>query len=120
VVEGRAGAVLAMSGQPYAIEIVAFDLTAGVNPHTPLNNFTQRRSEQFDAADGWPHKVAVFTVTLNDRNAVEGHLLRYYATLMSQNEIASFVESPLFLLFTAKAEVRPTFGWRAISQKEPE
>jgi hypothetical protein len=111
--------VLATSGQPYTIEIVAFDLTAGVNPHTPLNKFTQRRSEQFDAADGWPDKVAVFTVTLDDRNAVQGHLLRYYATLMSQNEIASFVESSLFLLYTAEEQIPPTFGWRD-TQKELE
>jgi hypothetical protein len=64
-------------------------------------------------------KVAVFTVTLDDRNAVQGHLLRYYATLMSQNEIASFVESSLFLLYTAEEQIPPTFGWRD-TQKELE
>lgn len=115
VVEGRAGVVLATSGQPYTIEIVAFDITAGVNPHSSLNNFTQRLTEQFDAADGWPHKVAVFTVVLNNRDAVEGHLLKYYATLMSGNQVASFVESPIFLLFTAETEIRRTYGWQELS-----
>jgi hypothetical protein len=114
VVEGRAGVVLATSGQPYTIEIVAFDITAGVNPHSALNNFTQRITEQFDVADGWPYKVAVFTVTLNNRDAVQGHLLKYYATLMSQNQVASFVESPIFLLFTAEAEIHRAYGWREI------
>ena len=104
--------MLATSGQPYTIEIVAFDITAGANPHSPHNNFTQRITERFDAADGWPEKVAVFTVILNDRDAVQGHLLRYYATLMSGSQIASFVESPLFLLFNAETEIRPTYGWQ--------
>ncbi len=113
VVEGRAGVLLATSGQPYTIEIVAFDITAGVNPHSALNNFTQRITEEFDAADGWPHKVAVFTIILNDRDAVQGHLLRYYATLMSGSQVTSFVESPIFLLFTAETEVRQNYGWQA-------
>lgn len=111
VVEGRAGSVLAASGQPYSLEIVAFDLSAGANPHSAANAFTQRRAEQFDAAYGWPSKTAIFTVTLNDVAAVQGHLLRYYAILTSANQITSFVESPLFLLFCAPAQVRRTFGW---------
>jgi hypothetical protein len=55
--------------------------------------------EQFDGVDGWPSKVATFTVTLNDIAAVQGHLLRYYAILTGANQIVSFVESPLFLLY---------------------
>jgi hypothetical protein len=98
VVEGTAGRVLGASGQPYMLEIVALDITAGANPHSEANRFTQRRLERFDAAHGWPDKVSLFTITLNNRAAVEGHLLRYYATLISANQIISFVESPLFLL----------------------
>ena len=112
VVEGRAGVLLATSGQPYTIEIVAFDITAGVNPHSASNKFTQRITERFYDVYGWPQKVAVFAVILNDRDAVQGHLLRYYATLMSENQVASFVESPIFLLFTAETEVRRTYGWQ--------
>jgi hypothetical protein len=97
-VEGLAGRLLSTTGQPYSLEIVAFDVTAGGNPHSERNNFTQRRLEQFDGVDGWPNKLAVFTVTLNDLAAVQGHLLRYHAVLLSANQIESFVESPLFLL----------------------
>ena len=98
VVEGVAGRLLSTTGQPYSLEVVAFDVTSGGNPHSERNNFTQRRLEQFDGVDGWPSKLAVFTVTLNDLAAVQGHLLRYHAVLLSANQIASFVESPLFLL----------------------
>ena len=99
VVEGMAGRLLSTTGQPYSLEIVASDITMGGNPHSESNNFTQQRSEQFDGVDGWPTKVAAFTVTLNDIAAVQGHLLRYYAILTSANQIVSFVESPLFLLY---------------------
>ena len=98
VVEGLAGRLLSTSGQPYSLEIVALDVTAGGNPHSERNNFTQKRFEQFDGVDGWPNKLAVFTVTLNDLAAVQDHLFRYYAVLLSTNQIISFVESPLFLL----------------------
>jgi hypothetical protein len=72
VVEGTAGRVLGASGQPYMLEIVALDITAGANPHSEANHFTQRRLERFDAAHGWPDKVSLFTVTLNELAAVEG------------------------------------------------
>jgi len=97
-VEGLAGRLLSTTGQPYSLEIVAFDVTAGCNPHSERNNFTQKRLEQFDGVDGWPNKLAIFTVTLNDLAVVQGHLFRYHAVLLSANQIASFVESPLFLL----------------------
>jgi hypothetical protein len=99
VVEGTAGRLLSTTGQPYSLEIVASDVTTGANPHSEWNNFTQKRLEQFDGVDGWPHKVATFVVTLNDIAAVQGHLFRYYAILTSANQTASFVESPLFLLY---------------------
>jgi hypothetical protein len=99
VVEGTAGRLLSTSGQPCSLEIVASDVTTGANPHSQSNNFTQKRLEQFDGVDGWPSKVATFTVTLNDIAAVQGHLLRYYAILTGANQIVSFVESPLFLLY---------------------
>jgi hypothetical protein len=98
VVEGVAGRLLSTSGQPYSLAIVALDVTAGANPHSQRNNFTQKRQEQFDGVDGWPNKVATFTVTLDDLAAVQDHLFRYHAVLLSANDIVSFVESPLFLL----------------------
>jgi hypothetical protein len=98
VVEGRSGRVLGASGQPYGLRISALDLITGRNPHSAANNFSQQLTERFDAAHGWPDKVATFTVTLNDLLAVQGHLFRYYAILASANQIISFVESPLFLL----------------------
>jgi len=98
IVEGKAGRVLASSGQPYGLRISALDLTTGTNPHSAANNFSQQRMEQFDAAHGWPEKVATFTISLNDPLAVQGHLFRYYAILISFNQVLSFVESPLFLL----------------------
>ncbi len=98
IVEGKAGRVLAASGQPYSLRISALDLTTGTNPDSAANNFSQQRMEQFDDAHGWPEKVATFTITLNDPLAVQAHLFRYYAILISFNQIISFVESSLFLL----------------------
>jgi hypothetical protein len=118
VVEGIAGNLLSTSGQPYSLEIVAFDVSAGANPHSEGNNFTQERLEEFDAVYGWPSKVATFTVTLNDIAAVQSHLLRYYAILTSVNQIVSFVESPLFLLYRHDLKVdrsEPRRGWQAPS-----
>jgi hypothetical protein len=101
VVEGRSGLVLGASSQPYALRISALDLTTGTNPHSAGNNFSQQRTERFDTAHGWPNKVVTFTITLNDLMAVQGHLFRYYAILISPNQIVSFVESPLFLLYAS-------------------
>jgi hypothetical protein len=105
VVEGRAGRVLGASGQPCELRISALDLTTGSNPHTAANNFSQRRMERFDAAHGWPDKVATFTVTLDYLPAVQGHIFRYYAILTSANQVVSFVESPIFLLFRHEVEL---------------
>jgi hypothetical protein len=119
VVEGTAGRVLGASCQPYLLEIVALDVTAGANPHSEANHFTQRRLERFDAAHGWPDKLSIFTITLNDLTAVEGHLLRYYATLTSTNQIISFVESPLFLLYRGDLGVgAPTVLWRDTYERQ--
>jgi hypothetical protein len=104
VVEASAGSVLGASAQPYSLAISALDLTTGTNPHSAANNFSQQRLERFDAAHGWPNKAATFTITLNALMAVQGHLFRYYATLTSPNQIVSFVESPLFLLYLYRAE----------------
>jgi hypothetical protein len=115
VVEGIAGILLSTSEQPYSLDIAAFDISAGTNPDSEDNNFTQRRSEAFTAVNGWPHKVATFTIALNDIDAVQGHLLRYYAILTSANQIVSFVESPLFLLYRydLKADASPQTEVRA-------
>jgi hypothetical protein len=119
VVEGTAGRVLGTSSQPYMLEIVALDITAGANPHSEANHFTHRRLERFDAAHGWPDKVSIFTITLNELAAVEGHLLRYYATLTSANQIISFVESPLFLLYKGDLGVgAPTVLWRNTYERQ--
>jgi hypothetical protein len=99
VVEGKAGSVLGASGQPYELQISALDLITGSNPHSAANNFSQRTMERFDAIDGWPEHVMIFTITLNDLIAIQGHLFRYYAILTSANQILSFVESPMFLLY---------------------
>lgn len=123
VVEGIAGSYLGTSSQPYTLDILAFDISTGANPHSESNNFTQRRSEAFDAVDGWPSKVATFTVTLNDIAAVQGHLLRYYAILTSANCIVSFVESPLFLLYRHDLELGagpPTKVQSAVLNNLPE
>jgi len=101
VVEAKSGLVLGASSQPYGLRISALDLTTGANPHSVANNFSQHRTERFDAAHGWPDKVVTFTISLNDPMAVQGHLFRYYAILLSPNQIVSFVESPLFLLYAS-------------------
>jgi hypothetical protein len=123
VVEGIAGILLGTSGQPYSLEIGAFDISAGTSPHSESNIFTQRRLEAFDAANGWPNKVATFTVTLNDIAAVQGHLLRYYAILTSANHIVSFIESSLFLLYRHDLKVgagSPTEVQSALLSNLPE
>jgi hypothetical protein len=110
VVEGVAGRLLSTTGQPYSLEITALDVTAGANPHSDHNDFTQRRLEQFDGVDGWPNKLATFTVTLNDLVAVQDHLFRYHAILVSTNQVVSFVESPLFLLHADLPRAAPPGG----------
>src|SRR5688572_1370937 len=40
IVEGVAGNLLSASGQPYFLEILALDISAGANPHSESNNFT--------------------------------------------------------------------------------
>jgi hypothetical protein len=118
VVEGLAGRLLSTSGQPYSLEILALDLTAGCNPHSGRNNFTQKRLEEFDGVDGWPGKTATFTVTLNDLAAVQDHLFRYYAILVSANQVVSFVESPLFLLHADVHGTGPPAGARPWERHE--
>jgi hypothetical protein len=108
VVEARAGHVLGASAQPYTLGVSAFDFTAGFNPDSGANTFTHQRVERFDAADGWPDKLARFTVLLKDADAVEGHLLKCFATLISTNGLTSFVESPLFLVHLAAPPPRWT------------
>jgi hypothetical protein len=98
IVEGEAGQVLGASAQPCTLSMFAFDFTAGANPDSAANSFTQQRVERFDVAHGWPDKVATFTVVLKDPDAVEGHLLQFFATLLSTNQISSFVESSLLLV----------------------
>jgi hypothetical protein len=109
-VEGRAGTVLGASAQPYTLSLCAFDFTAGTNPHSHANTFTQQRVELFDLAHGWPDKASAFTVALKDPDAVAGHLLKCFATLISTNQIASFVESPLFLMCLDAPAPRWTAG----------
>jgi hypothetical protein len=97
IVEGKAGSVLGASSQPYTLSVSAFDFTTGANPSSAENTFTQKRVESFDAAHGWPDKAATFTV-VEDPDVVDGHLLKCFATLLSFNQINSFVERPIFLL----------------------
>ena len=55
----------------------------------------------------------------HDLTAVEGHLLRYYAILTSANQIISFVESPLFLLYSGDLGVgAPTVLWKDTYERE--
>lgn len=110
IVEGKAGDVLGASAQPYTLSMCAFDFTAGTNPHSLANTFTQQRVERFDVAHGWPDKVAAFTVMLKDPDAVAGHLVKCFATLISTNQITSFVESPLFLVHLEAPPPRWTGG----------
>jgi hypothetical protein len=120
IVEGRAGAVLGASAQPYTLSLCAFDFTAGTNPHSQANTFTQQRVELFDAAHGWPDKAAAFTVLLRDPDAVAGHLLKCFATLISTNQIASFVESPLFLICLDAPAPRWTAAAREVRLQQVE
>jgi hypothetical protein len=97
VVEAEAGTVLGNSSQPYQLRIEALDITAGDNPGTP---FSKTVAQQLSSANGWPQKTEAFTVTLTPAQiaARKDHILKYYAVLLSSNDIISFAESPLFIL----------------------
>jgi hypothetical protein len=119
VVEGTAGRVLGASSQPYMLEIVALDITASANPHSEANHFTHRRLERFDAAHGWSDKVVSSLSPSTSSPPWRGHLLRYYATLISANQIISFVESQLFLLYKGDLGVgAPTVLWRDTYERQ--
>jgi hypothetical protein len=103
IVEGEAGAVKGRDFSPYRITVTAFDFTAG-NNLGGVGNFTQSQNQAFDPNNfgnvgRWPNYQQKFTVTINNLNNVQGHLLKYYASLISRDrQIISFVESPLFIL----------------------
>jgi hypothetical protein len=110
VVEARAGWVLANSGAPYALSLVAFDIISGRNAE-PCAAFTKTMVENFTNTAGnnsqWPEYKSAFPVTLTQAQAdtLVGHVLQYTVTLISPPpgrgsiaNIVSFIRSELFIL----------------------
>ncbi len=110
VVEARAGWVLGLSGAPYVLSLVAFDITSGRNAE-PCAAFMKTMAENFTPATGnssqWPEYRSVFPVTLTGAQAdtLVGHILQYTVTLISPPpgsgcpaNIVSFMRSELFIL----------------------
>ena len=110
LVEARAGWVLANSGAPYVLSLVAFDITSGQNAN-PCDTFAKTVREYFNTAIGtssqWPEYSSVFTVTLNQvqADALVGHVLQYTVTLISPPpgsgspaNVGSFLRSDPFIL----------------------
>lgn len=117
VVEAEAGKTEKGTAAPYEIRIEAFDFTSGLkpNPTVPgLGNWTQTSTmltppgvKAFNIVD-WPTQdhQEIFTIQLAqaDAKAVQGHLLKYYAYLMTPPpdkgtpQIVSIAESPLFIV----------------------
>src|SRR5262249_40166192 len=88
LVEARAGWVLGNSGAPYALSLVAFDITSGQNAE-PCAAFTKTMVENFTNSAGnssqWPEYISAFPVTLTraQADALLGHVLQYTVTLIS-------------------------------------
>jgi hypothetical protein len=110
VVEARSGWALGNSGAPYALSLVAFDITLGRNAE-PYTAFLKAVTENFTNATGncskWPEYKSVFPVTLTrfQADALVGHVLQYTATLLSPPHgsgspanIVSFIRSEPFIL----------------------
>jgi hypothetical protein len=110
VVEAKAGWVLGNSGAPYALSLVAFDITLGCNAE-PYTAFMKAVAENFTKATGncsqWPEYKSVFPVTLtrSQADALVGHVLQYTGTLISPPpdsgspaHIVSYIRSEPFIL----------------------
>jgi hypothetical protein len=96
VVEAEAGAILAFSSQPYSLVLYAYDVTQGVRVFpmdVPLGSIFGPPS--------WPSFQQVTTIPLSGVPYIPGHVYKYTAALTSAglNAIASFMDSPLFILY---------------------
>ena len=100
--EAVAGQVLGSSSANYRLEITCIDETlAAPNPSMSPGVLNQ----EFDPNDGWQAggaagnflKEQVFNINVD--NAARGHVLRYVATMVSNDRsVVSFIESNRFIL----------------------
>jgi hypothetical protein len=97
-----AGNVIGNSAANYTVRADCIDETLAA-PNASMSLAPD--NQQFNAANGWVAsgtnfvKEQVNTITVDP--AAGGHVLRYVASLVSVNgDIASFYESPLFILIT--------------------
>ncbi len=110
VVEAEAGSVKQGDGSPYRFAIEAFDLTTGNKPPGAFSKVANGYFTGGPPPAGWPAHSEVFTITLTaaEATAVEDHILRYVASLVTPPpgpgvtpQIVSFAESPLFIVVAA-------------------
>ena len=110
IIEAQAGYVLASSGAPYLLTLVAFDITSGNNAY-PGSAFNFSVIENYDNSTGlisqWPTYKSVFTITLTQTqaDALVGHVLQYTVSLISPPpgsgspaNVVSFLRSEPFIL----------------------
>lgn len=96
-VEAEAGAILASSGQPYTLVLYAYDVNLGVRVpplDVPLPGVF--------IGPSWPSFQWVTTIPLGAVPYIPGDVYKYTAALtsnMGPNAIASFMDSPLFILY---------------------
>jgi hypothetical protein len=102
VLEAVAGNAIGNSGANYTLTLTCYDETTGDLAPAAMSRTS---NEQFNSADGWQlsvgaqnfFKQAVATITVP--GGVRGHVFRYVATLVSDNnDIVSFKESNRFIL----------------------
>ncbi len=100
VVEATSGDILANTGAPYTLSIVAHDITVGtVADPSRFSQVTSGESFLTTNTPPWPAYKRAFRINVTGFG-LSGHIFKYYATLVSANQnVVSFAESPLFMLF---------------------
>ena len=95
VVEGEAGDVLGQSEQPYRLFINAIDLTAVNNPGFSLNKkqIFSTAGPSADTGNLKPWLSYAHREPFTAPASLVNHIVQFSATLVSQNQIVSFVQS---------------------------
>ena len=101
-IEAAAGNAIGTSGTPYTLTITGINVTKLI----VVGALTLTQSQAFNAGSGWTSSGDDFVKTQNITFALPlpapntpNDLYRFYVSLVTPNlQIASFVESPLFML----------------------
>lgn len=100
VVEAKSGDMLATTGMPYTLSLLAHDITAGTVADTAtFSHVTYGESFLTTNTPPWPDYQRVFRIDITGFS-FSSHIFKYYAVLVSAGQnVVSLAESPMFILF---------------------